>query len=180
MSLTIPRSWRAMMLTMLALPAGGCSIATDLVSPGFLATLGFDPSSIIPPQGSVVVTFNNQTNLAADFFVAISDSTRDPTSNAKNLVGADVAANGVRNRVVECPIGVITPGEPAVDFTTGTVAVQLTAADGTVTDVNYDGTPLVAGTHFVCGDVVEISVVQRVDAAGMVTFAIEIQVVPGR
>jgi hypothetical protein len=69
-----------------------------------------------------------------------------------------------------------------VDFTTGTTAVIVADASGGTTEVTYNGAPLISGVDFLCGDVVEIRVINlgaQQDAGGG-NYAIRVQVYPGR
>lgn len=158
------------------IPSSGCLLASDLVNPNLLAAFGFDPTTIRGSQGAVLVTFNNTTDFAADFFVLASDSSTDATSNAFLVPGLDVLAGEIRTLVVDCPIGALTPASFDAAGAASTVAVRVTAADQVV-DVTYDGSPLQSGDEFLCGDVIEVRLID----AGTdedVAFQLLIRVIP--
>lgn len=165
---------------LLLLPIGGCVVATDLLNPGVLTAFGLDPATVIRPAGRTLVTFNNTSGFDASFEVAVSDDPADPTANATFFFSEFLRPNQTQTAAFDCPIGVLTPGTPSADFSTDTVAVSVVTAAGLVT-VNYTGAPLVAGVDFLCGDLVEMRLVQTgVDAMGVASFGIQMRVVPGR
>jgi hypothetical protein len=145
-------------------PLMGCFFATDLLNPQVLSAVGFDPATIIPPQGRVVIAFQNSTEYPADFFAVVSDNILDETAPRSVISASNVAANETRTLVVDCPVGDVLPTAVLVDV------------DGAVTQVDYAGAPLSSGSEFVCGDVIQMRVTQL--AAG--AFAIEVQILPGR
>ena len=146
----------------------GCVVAADLVSPAFLSSLGFDPGTVIPSQGRVVIAFRNATTYPAAFAAVVSDDARDATSNALTVSATDVAGNDTRTMVVECPVGVVTP--------LGIVAL----VEDTAVELTYAGAPLVSSTDFVCGDVIEMRLVQLAGVGGAVELGIEVRVLAGR
>ena len=158
----------------------GCAIATDLINPAALSALGLDPATIIPPEGRALVTFNNMSSLSAIFVIAVSDNPGDPTSNAQTIFSEILQPNQAQTASLDCPVGVLTPGTPAADFSTGTTAVFVAAGDDGV-EVTYNGAPLIFGTDFVCGDLVEMRLVQTGNDATMAdSFQILMRVIPGR
>jgi hypothetical protein len=172
-----------LLAAMLALVVPGCTLGVDVLNPNALAFLGIDPAFVTPPPARVIVAFNNDTDFQASFFVAVSDDTRDPTSNAQGIPGVLDAGDAIAN-VLECPVGVITPGAPSADFSTDTVATQVSVvgADGTeLVDVTYTGSPLVFGRDFRCGDVIEVRLVQTeaVDDTQQADFQLRLTVIPG-
>jgi len=183
--------WRIWLLLSIATAASllGCALATDFINPDVLSALGIEPLALLPPPARVMLVYNNETDFEASFLVTVSDDTADPTSNARSI-NATLQPNEVIANVLECPLGVITPGTASADFTTGTVAVQVTAAAGTgveANDVTYNGAPLVFGDDFQCGDVIEIRAIQfqaEQQAAGdtqtQAAFGIRVRVIPGR
>lgn len=131
----------------------GCAVATDLINPGFLSALGFDPQSIIPASGTVVVAFVNDTSTTARFYAYALEDTPNPT-DARNLV-VDVEGNWARFRVLECPIGFFAPGS-FVDGVVVQLALQSTTSGGEAVELNWEGDVLVEGSDFQCGDVIEL------------------------
>lgn len=151
----------------LLVPLSGCVVAADLVNADLLSGLGFDPATVVPSEGRLLIAFRNLTQYPASFVAVVSDDTRDPTSNAVTVAAYDVAANDTRIMVVDCPVGIVTPGGAAV------------LVDGSLVDVAYNGTALTAGTDFLCGYVIEIQVSQT-GAGGEAAFEVQIRVLPGR
>ncbi len=175
---TFKRRFAAVVCGVLGMSGGGCLLATDLINPNLLSSIGFDPDTVIAPQGRIVVAFTNSTSAAVAFVIAVSDDPADPTANAR-AVSTDFLESGeTRSLVLDCPVGVITPGAPSADFSTDTVAaVAVTDADAV--DIVYTGTPVVVGTDMACGDVLEIEAVQFGIGDGVV-FGLQLQVLPGR
>lgn len=157
----------------------GCIVATDLVNPVLLTSLGFDPATVIPPEGRLLVAFTNSTSSAALFFAQASDDPTDPLSNLRSLdteTGSPLAAGETRTLVLDCPVGVVTPGtEAAADFATGTTAV--TVLEATPVEIAYVGAPLILDREFECGDVIQMEVTQLGTGGA---FTLSIRVIPGR
>jgi hypothetical protein len=149
-------------------PLAGCFFATDLVNPGVLAAVGLDPATIIPPQGSVVIAFQNSTQFPADFSAAILDDILAEDADFFVVSGTGVGANETRTMVVDCPVGDVQPGSAFV------------AVDGTILEVPYAGSPLSTGAEFICGDVIQIRLVQIAVSADTVGFMLEVQILAGR
>lgn len=159
-----------------ALP--GCVFATDLINPGVLSALGFDPATVIPPQGRLLVAFTNSTTSPALFFAQASDDPADPLANLRTLdteIGSPLTAGETRTIVLDCPVGVLTPGQATADFSTGgTVALVLDAAG---TAIAYNGAPLILDREFQCGDLIEFQLIQLGDGGA---YTLAIRVLPGR
>lgn len=158
------------------IPTTGCVLASDLVNPNLLAGFGLDPTTIRGAQGTVLVTFNNTTDFTADFFVLASDSSSDAASNAYLVPGSDVLAGEIRTLVVDCPIGALTPASFDAAGAVSAVAVRVTVADQVV-DVTYDGSPLQSGDEFICGDLIEVRLID-VGTDEDVAFQLLIRVIP--
>lgn len=154
----------------------GCAIPLDLLNTGLASNLGFDSFAISPPEGRVIISFNNASGITASFVAAESDSATDPASNPTDVIANDVVPGEIRNRVLDCPAGVITPGQAGA--TGDSVAVVVQVGDGV--DVNYAGAALVPGRDFTCGDVIEIKLVQIGTGTEAANFAVLVQVFPGR
>jgi hypothetical protein len=165
---------------MVLLVVGACGLVSDALAPGLAQQIGLDPASIKPQQGTVIVAFNNTTRYPATFFAYQSADATDLTRSSRNF-SADIAAGKVGNEVLDCPVGLISPGSLSSAFAVDTVAATLggvagsTAADAIV---GYAGNPVISGSGFSCGDVIEI----RLSGGGTVeapTFAITVRVIPG-
>jgi hypothetical protein len=159
-------------------PLTGCQIPADLINPDLITSLGFDVESISPSAGRIVVAFNNEASSPADFFIAVSDDPADPLSNVIGAPVTNVAAGETVNRVFDCPVGVITPGLPNAEGTTGTAAINVQTGAGIA--VLYNGSTIVSGRDFRCGDVVEIRLVQTGDGAAAADYAIVVTIRAGR
>lgn len=154
---------------------GGCAIPLDLLNTGLASNLGFDAFSISPPEGRVIIAFNNNTNVVANFFVAYSDSASDPEQNVKTVFAQDLGPDEIRNRVVDCQVGIISPGTP------GDGAAAAVIDDGQQgVEIAYAGQALVPGRDFNCGDVIEITLNQIGTGTAEANFLLQIRVFPGR
>lgn len=155
-------------------PMFGCAIAGDVFNSDLLGVFGLDPATVIPDPGRVVIAYHNATTGVASFSSAVSDDTLDPTSNAKSIISSNLLAGETRAMVVDCPVGVITPGAPATDFSTGTTAAFVVTEAGELVEVAYNGFPLVSGNDFGCGDVIQVRVVE---SAG--EYALQVSILAG-
>lgn len=170
------RSWLLAAGLSLLVPLAGCVVVTDLMNPGVLSAVGLDPATVIRPQGRIIIAFQNSTQFPLPFVSAFTGPTVPSAATTAEelaeeivLVSAtNVDVNETRTMVVDCPVGVVLPSQ----------AFVLRAAD--VVEVNYAGSLLIAGEDFVCGDVIQVSVVQVGDADGQEAFEIRVQKLPGR
>ena len=162
------------------LAVGGCGLVVDLFAPGLAQAVGLDPASIKPQQGTVIVAFNNTTRYPATFFAYESADAVNLARSSRNF-SADIAAGKVGNEVLECPVGLISPGSLSSTFTVDGVAASVAGVAGTtgvLATVGYTGNPVISGSSFSCGDVIEI----RLSAGGTTeapTFVISVRVIPG-
>src|SRR5262245_28745551 len=105
----------AMLVAMgILLPGAGCVIATDVINPALLTQLGFDPATVVPPQGRVVVTFQNSSNFPADFASSFSRQPFGADAVIQLITAQDVGPGEERNAVLDCPVAVISPA-PDID-----------------------------------------------------------------
>ena len=162
------------------LAAGGCGVFTDALAPGLAQEVGLDPASINPQQGTVIVAFNNTTRYPATFFAYEGADAANLARSSRNF-SADVAAGKVGNEVLDCPVGIISPGSLTSTFTVDTLAATVAAVagtTGTLTSVAYTYNAVISGSSFSCGDVIEI----RLSAGGTTeapVFAVTVRVIPG-
>lgn len=163
-------------------PITGCAILTDAVNPDLLAGFGFDPETIVPSQGRIVVVYNNQTNFQVEFHSVSMDGTFGVGSEDTTTV----EAQGTGNTVFECPVEALVPGQLTGAGGQGDIfdrigaVVQNAAA---TTDVAYAGAVLLQGQDFSCGDVIEIRlnvIGGGGDQQNQQNFRISIFVRPGR
>jgi hypothetical protein len=163
----------------LLVPMGGCVFVTDLISPDAFAALGFDPATIIPSQGRTLVSFTNGTPYEAAFSVVVSP---DPLpGSTRAMVGAlNVLSGNTRTLPYDCPdAGYISPGDLNDDFSLSTTAITVIAGDALV-ELTYTGAGLEAGRDYVCGDVIEMRLLQVGDGVTADDFAIQVRILPGR
>lgn len=177
------RVWPWLVCGLVALPAGGCGIVADAFAPGLIARLGFDPATIKPSQGVLIVSFRNSTAYAATFYAfAATDATK--LGNGRNF-SQEVAAGQVGNEVLDCPVDVVILGTVGADLSVDATAVSVVGTAGT-TDVNatvaYTGGALTAGQVYTCGDVLEVNVYPTSTATDTTTagFALSVRVIPGQ
>jgi hypothetical protein len=167
--------------TGLALSGGGCMIASDVINPAFLTGLGFDPQTVVPPQGRVVVTFQNATDFNASFASAFSRFPYGDDAVIEFMIAENVGPDEERNSVLDCPVAVISPAPDIDQF--GEVGVGVAAIVATaegVVEVAYNGSPLLNNSDFVCGDVVVIRLLQTGAAGGENDFRFQVERLPGR
>ncbi len=171
------RRWHAAILAILLLSQSGCAVIGDLFNESFLTTLGLSPQVLIPPQGTAIVVFQNNTANTALFLAYEIPDADNPAGGARNF-SAQVppGAASPRNEVLRCPIDVIGPGSLDGAFAVVDPAVQV-FVDGMATDVNYTGTPLRNGVDFRCGDTILIQLSGV--GADADAFTIAVQVLPG-
>jgi hypothetical protein len=150
----------------------GCMIAADLLNPGFLSAMGLNPAALLPSPGVVVVSFTNGSGDPGTFYAFEAASAQDYTAGARNF-SVEVDPLATRNEVLECPIGAVSPGSLNESFAVQSVAAVLTTNQGEVT-VDYEGSALVGGRDFFCGDLIDVQLVQVGEGYG-----ISVQVRPG-
>lgn len=173
-----------------ALP--GCTVASDLLSPDLLSSLGFNPATISPPAGFVVVVFENNTDQAVEFHLYVAQDATDLTAGIDNL-GVTVFPGDLSSTPIRCPIALISLGEVDDNFMADTVGATILMAGGqqggNQTELNYMGSPLIAGAglDFECGDLIEIELNPITGAAAAAAggqndaqFTFTIRVIPGR
>jgi hypothetical protein len=151
-------------------------MATDLMNPEFLASLGFDPDTIIRPQGRVVIAFQNSSSGVAEFGATLADSLNATEEEFDYVYASGVQPNETRTLVVECSVKVITPGAP---FGGSSLAVIVTSEEAEST-LAYGGDALEEGDDFLCGDVIEIRVIETATDAENTGIALQVQVLPGQ
>jgi hypothetical protein len=159
--------------------AAGCAVVTDALDPNLAGLLGLDP--FIGSQGTVIVAFRNATSFPATFNafeaeVRSADAADLAVGDARNF-SLEVDANGIGNEVIQCPVGVFAPGSLGADFAVVAEAAVVNE-DGGQQTVDYGGAPLIAGTAFSCGDVIEV----RLEATGDnedLTYTLVVRVIPG-
>ncbi len=152
-------------------PLTGCIFAADLISPEFLSTLGFDPETIVPATGRVIVAFKNDTTGLAGFSALITFSEQASASgegDVMTLTASDVEAGSTRTLVVDCPFVSVNPLGFAVETTEGLAVIT------------YAGNPVLYGEDFSCGDIVEISIAQVAQVDGTTGYEARVRIIPGR
>lgn len=158
----------------------GCGVVADLINPDFVTGFGLDAGVVRPSQGIILVAFNNQTRSEAALLAFMSRNANDLTRDSRNILVV-VEPRQVRNEVLDCPVGVISPGSLGADFSISSAAALVGG-----TEVTYDGPPVVSGVAFRCGDVVEIRL-EEVTGAGTggegeanVDYRVTLRVIPGQ
>jgi len=162
-------------------PIAGCAILTDTINPDLLSGFGFDPETIVPSQGRVVVVYNNQTDFQVEFHSVSLDSTFTAGSEDTTTVEPD----GTGNTVFECPVEALVPSQLTAAAGDGAIFDRvgaIVATGAAQAQVAYAGAVLLQGQDFFCGDVIEIRL-NQVGAGGdqnQVNFRLSIFVRPGR
>lgn len=164
------------MVAGLLLPSG-CAVGADILNPDLFSQFGLDLESVTGDSGVVIVAFNNTTNASVTFY-AFAAPNRQDVSGARNF-SLQVDPLSVGNEVLDCPVAVIAPGTLQADFSTDGVAALIQTEDAETT-VNYAGQPLLSGTAFTCGDVVEVRLVSTTAGTGdNVEYSILVRRIPG-
>jgi hypothetical protein len=133
----------------------GCGLVTDVFNSALATQLGLDPATVIPPKGTILVAFKNDTAFPAVFSAYKANNAQNLSLGARNFT-VQVAANNVGNEVLECPVALVSPGALTAGFVaSGSSAAIVQTATGSTT-VAYTGQALVSGTVYTCGDVIEI------------------------
>jgi hypothetical protein len=166
--------------SLLLTPVLGCALAADLINPDFLRQVGFDPATIVPASGKVVVAFTNDTSESATFYAYVAEEALGDQVTAGANLTSEVASGMTRSEAVDCPFEFMAPGVLGAGFSVSTDAVVLGGAT-TQEAIAYEGTPLVMGVDFVCGDLIEIRLIETgADDETDVQYALRVQVYPGR
>ncbi len=184
------RLWRWLVLGGMLAPLAGCTVLGDLLNTSFLVDLGIDPATVVPSQGTIIVAFKNSTQFAATFSAFESRDALDPTLFSKNF-SVEVEGGAVKNEVLDCPVGLVSPGTLGADFAPDTAQAAIVQVVNTgqqqttvtMEDVAYGGEPLVSGVAYTCGDVISIEL-QATTTTGQTgnqqQFRLVVQVIPGR
>jgi hypothetical protein len=170
------------LLIVLAGALAGCEFGVDVLNPDFLQQIGVDASSIARPQGNIIVAFNNTTGSRATMLAFIADNPADLSEGARNF-SAVVDAGGIRNEVLDCPIGLICAGSVDGSYEVSGIAAQVEVVEDEtqeVVQVEYNvNFALESGVGFQCGDVIEIRLEDAV-LDGQQAFQVRINVIPGQ
>jgi hypothetical protein len=176
-------------LATLGLVSGsGCALAVDFFDPAFAEFLGL--GGLRPTPGSVVVVWNNQTDFPARMAIAVSVDASDPSQGTSFQVSDTIESGASDNAVFDCPIGFIRPagvaaGERSSDLAAAAATVfNVGGGDtgGTNVDVTFTGATLASGQDFICGDVIEVRLIQVADGGtdAATQFRLTVRRVPGR
>ena len=160
---------------------GGCPVISDAFNPDFLTSFGIPSGST---SGTVLIAFTNNSQFSAQFVAQAFDTlSEDSVTTAGGPITATVDAGKNRTFAVDCPVAAIVPGD-ASGGTTSTISVGVLseAADGTVTtlDLVFAGNPLYSGDDFLCGDVIEMRLLQVGTGEAVEDFLLQVRVLPGR
>lgn len=163
--------WIAFLLIPTLIGAGGCGLATDLFNPDFFNALGFDAATIVPPEGKVIVAFQNNTVQTANFAAAYAETAASPS---ELVFGLGMEGGEVRQMVIDCPVAFLAPGGFGDD---GQVAAVVeVGAEGA--QIAFTGQALASGVDFTCGDVILIELVQVGGAGDEAAFQLQVSVIP--
>jgi hypothetical protein len=150
----------------------GCAIALDLLNPGVFSVLGIDPAAISGRRGTVIMNFRNNSDGVAVFYAFESADAIDLTIDSRNF-SAEVAPGESRNEVLSCPVAVLSPGSLSAAYAFQPLAASVVSGTGATT-VDYLGTPLLDGSDFRCGYVIDV---QLSGTGG--NYTLSVRVIPG-
>jgi hypothetical protein len=149
------------------------------MAPSLPLQLGFDPATIKPQQGVVLVAFNNTTTFSAEFLAYEIGNVRNAAGSSRNF-SAVVDAGQQWNEVLDCPVARISPGTLGANLQVDSTAVTVAGAGAAAgTTVTYDGPPLDSGNAYTCGDLIEIRL-SNTGSADTPTFVVSVRVIRGR
>lgn len=154
----------------------GCAVGADLLNPGLLSSLGFDPFSLGGGQGSVIILLQNST--ARDAFISYGYSLDSgATANSRENT-VFVPSDDSVNEVLTCPVAFVRAGGVgAVSGTATDAAFLVDLLDPTLIDITVQySTSGVSTGDFTCGDVIVIELTGT-DGTG---FGVSMRVVPGQ
>jgi hypothetical protein len=181
MKRTTSRVWPWLLCGLVALPAGGCGVVSDVFAPGLAEQFGLDPATIKPPQGVLMVSFKNATQSPATFFAFEATDASD-LSRGRNF-SVPVAAGSVGNEVLDCPVGIVIPGSVGASNAISTNAAEVQSSTA-LTVVTYTGPTLLSGQSFNCGDVLEIGLFSTTGSSSggtaTQTYTITVRLIPGQ
>jgi hypothetical protein len=155
----------------LAAPLVGCIVATDVINPDVFTALGADPNLTSGVTGRTVVNFENNTGSEVLFYAFEAPSASDVTQDSRNF-SVLVESGGIRNEVLDCPLGIFGPGGLNADFSYSDVAATIITDTGDGTDVTYTGSVLQVSLDFKCGDVINVRLDE--DAAGEAVISVQV------
>lgn len=166
-----PRLLGALALFMVS----GCGLVGDLFNEDAVRQLGLDPATVFGEDGTVIVALYNTTRVTADFNAWWSLDASNLTAKSRNF-SVEVEGGAVKNEVLQCPIGVISPGSLDANFVASDVAVVLDSGE----QVTYTGPVLLSGSSFLCGDVIEIRLLPIGGTSDTQEYAVSVRVIRGR
>ena len=168
-------------LAALCVPLSGCFVAADLLNESALSSLGIDSSAVSASEGRVLIAFDNNTSGEITSFTAqvsgqILGVGETTAADLQTLYATNIPAGETRTLVVDCPTGTIIPG-----------TATLVRSDESLATTVYGGSMLTSGSEFVCGDVIEFSLLEtttsETDAQGNTTttsaLTISVRILPG-
>jgi hypothetical protein len=154
----------------------GCVLLSDVLNPQAILGFGFDPATVFPSTGTVIVTVTNGTNFRTTFSVVHAANGADLLRSGRTAA-FDVEPGQTGNVVLSCPVEVVIPGvlTPAGEVDTTAAIVQQNDAG---TAVNYAGPAIVQPRMFTCGDVIAFTVAAAAGAEN--EFVITTRIIKGQ
>lgn len=160
--------------------SNGCVLATDLINPALLTGLGLDIGTLRPDPGTIILVFVNATGFPVEFHTVVSTDQVDLSKNSKNVTVLVLPDEQNQNEVLDCPVGLVRPGEVTDEFdveTRGAIVYDGEGNEGT--DVAYEFASLLAQRDYSCGDVIQITLLP-VGGGDNAEYGFQVQVLPGR
>jgi hypothetical protein len=155
----------------------GCVVAADTLNPAFFSAMGFDPGTIFPSQGTVIVSFTNPTDYTVTFHAFESADPDDLSADSRNF-SVVVPPNSSRNEVLSCPVGLVSTGVLDESYEwDGSQAAEIVTGEETI-DVEY-AWPLREGDAFSCGDVIDFRLESGYVGEDL-QYIITVRIIPGR
>jgi hypothetical protein len=123
----------------------------------------------------VVIAFTNNTSNLADFMCVVGL----PSGLLIEETARNVGPGETTNVVQDCPLEFVVPGSLGDSGTVDATAAEVTTGENAETAVTFDGSQLIPGFDFACGDVIEIELLPET-SGDTTNFRIRVEVLPGR
>lgn len=158
----------------------GCPIGLDVVNPDFLAQLGV-PSTSTGNAGKLLIAYTNNSQSVATFYSTSVWSQSSGESGTRLPSVLDVAPGENWTIVEDCPVDFVVPGQSDSGLAVSGASVEILNPDRTVLfTLTFSGAALESGDDYLCGDVIEMELVQIGTGEAVEDFVLRVRVRPGR
>lgn len=153
----------------------GCPVALEVINPDLLAQLGV-PASATGTSGKVLVALTNNSQSFVTF-----NATPIRSDGSRTLWSWSVLPSENQTLVEDCPLAYFAPGDSETGLALTGTSVDILNLDGTVKfSLTFTGATLEQGVDYLCGDVIEMEVIQTGAGEAVEDFILRVRVRPGR